>query len=297
MDFQEQFDRYREMTNREIKNTFAKKDCLQKSVYDAMSYSIMAGGKRIRPVLTLAAGELLGADIQDALRLGIAIECIHTYSLIHDDLPCMDDDDLRRGRPTCHKRFGEAIALLAGDGLLTMAFEILTDVSAYKSLPEETILRITYEVAKAAGSDGMIGGQVVDLESEGKPDITEKTLTYMHNRKTGALIRAAVLAGAIAAGATDEQAKALNEFADGIGLAFQVQDDILDCIGNTEVLGKPIGSDAENEKTTYVTLLGLENARKKAQELTQNAIAALDIFDDKAEFLKEFANYLMERMN
>ncbi len=295
MNFQEQFDRYRNLVNNEIDKVFYKRECLQKSVYDAMAYSVKAGGKRIRPVLALAVGDMLGADLEDVLKFGVAIECIHTYSLIHDDLPCMDNDDLRRGMPTCHKKFGESTALLAGDGLLTMAFELLTDFSAYKTLSAETVLKATREIAKAAGCAGMIGGQVVDLESEGSPNVTEKTLTYMHNRKTGALIRVSVLAGAIAAGADEKKTEALIRFADGIGLAFQVQDDILDCTGDADVLGKPIGSDAENEKTTYVSLLGLDNARKKAEELTQNAISALDEFGIKAEFLREFACYLMQR--
>ncbi|MBR5614339.1 MAG: polyprenyl synthetase family protein [Clostridia bacterium] len=297
MNFQKQFDRYRKMVNDGIDKVFYKRECLQKSVYDAMTYSVKAGGKRIRPVLALAVGDMLGADLEDVLKIGVAIECIHTYSLIHDDLPCMDNDDLRRGMPTCHKKFGEATALLAGDGLLTMAFELLTDFSAFKTLSAETVLKAAQEITKAAGCAGMIGGQVVDLESEGSQDVTEETLTYMHNRKTGALIRVSVLAGAIAAGADEKKTGALIRFADGIGLAFQVQDDILDCTGNADVLGKPIGSDAENEKTTYVTLLGLDNARTKAEELTQNAIAALECFDEKAKFLKEFAKYLMGRKN
>ena len=297
MDFQKQFDKYRKMVNEEIDRIFYKRECLQKSVYDAMTYSVTAGGKRIRPVLALAVGDMLGADLDDVLKFGVAIECIHTYSLIHDDLPCMDNDDLRRGRPTCHKQFNEETALLAGDGLLTMAFEIISDLTSYKSLTADKVLKIACEIAKAAGCEGMIGGQVVDLESEGKTDVTEEILTYMHNRKTGALIKVPVVAGAIAAGATEEQIEALVKFADNIGLAFQVQDDILDCIGDEAVLGKPIGSDVENEKTTYVTLLGIENARKKAEGLTQNAISALDSFGEKAEFLKEFANYLMGRKN
>ncbi len=297
MDFQKQFDIYRKMVNDEIDRLFYKRECLQKSVYDAMTYSITAGGKRIRPVLALAVGDMLCADLDDVLKIGVAIECIHTYSLIHDDLPCMDNDDLRRGRPTCHKQFNEETALLAGDGLLTMAFEIVSDLTSYKSLKADKVLKIVCEIAKAAGCEGMIGGQVVDLESEGKPDVKEETLTYMHNRKTGALIKVPVVSAAIATGATDEQIEALAKFADNIGLAFQVQDDILDCIGNEAVLGKPIGSDAENEKTTYVTLLGLNNARAKAEELTQNAISALECFGEKAKFLKEFANYLMGRNN
>lgn len=295
MDFDKKIKHYQDITNKQLAEVFQQKNCLQKLVYDAMSYSIRAGGKRIRPVLALAVCDMLGGDINDAMRVAVSIECIHTYSLIHDDLPCMDDDDLRRGMPTCHKKFGEATALLAGDGLLTFAFEYLADLKGYKNCSPEAVLDIISEVAKSAGCAGMIGGQVVDLENEGNPNITEEILTYMHNRKTGALIRASVLATAIAAGADDKQKKALAQFADDIGLAFQIQDDILDCTGDEKTLGKPIGSDAENKKTTYVTLLGLDGAKERAKEVTQSAISALEIFGEKAEFLKELALYLLAR--
>lgn len=297
MNFKEQFNQYRNIVNDEINSIFCTQSCLQKEVYDAMTYSITAGGKRIRPVFTIATAEMLGADLDSAKRIGIAIECIHTYSLIHDDLPCMDNDDLRRGLPTCHKKFGEATALLAGDGLLTFAFELLTDVYSFNAIPTQNLLRINNLIAKAAGCAGMIGGQVVDLQNENKTSVSEETLTYMHSLKTGALIKASVLSGAFLANPTDSQIDALSRFADGIGLAFQVQDDILDCVGNTEVLGKPIGSDKENNKTTYVTLLGLDNARKKAEGFTKNAISALDEFGNDSCFLKEFAKFLLLREN
>lgn len=286
---------YVKLVNDKLKELFAEQSCLQKLVYDAMSYSVLAGGKRIRPVLCLAVCDMLGGNLEDALRFAVGLECIHTYSLIHDDLPCMDNDDLRRGRPTCHKQFDEATALLAGDGLLTYAFEYMTDLADFKKIDAKAVLKIANEIAKGAGCKGMIGGQVVDLESEGKSALDEETLTYMHNRKTGALIRISVFAGAVCGGASDEETEALLRYADGLGLAFQIQDDILDCIGDASVLGKPIGSDAENEKTTYVTLLGLEKAKEKAKTLTDDAIDALKIFGDKAEFLKELANYLMDR--
>ena len=286
---------YVKLVNDKLKELFVEQNCLQKSVYDAMSYSVLAGGKRIRPVLCLAVCDMLGGNLEDALRFAVGLECIHTYSLIHDDLPCMDNDDLRRGRPTCHKQFDEATALLAGDGLLTYAFEYKTDFATFKNIDAKAVLKIANEIAKGAGCLGMIGGQIVDLESEGKSYLDEETLTYMHNRKTGALIRISTLAGAVCGGASDEETAALLKYADSLGLAFQIQDDILDCIGDTSVLGKPIGSDAENEKTTYVTLLGLEKAKKKAKALTDDAIDALKIFGDKAEFLKELANYLMDR--
>ncbi len=297
MDFAEKNKSYVDMVNERLAEVFTKQNCLQKSVYDAMAYSILAGGKRIRPVLCLAVCDMLGGNLCDALRFAVGIECIHTYSLIHDDLPCMDNDDLRRGRPTCHKQFDEATALLAGDGLLTYAFEYMTDFSAFKNIDAEAVLKIVNKIAKGAGCDGMIGGQIVDLASEGNADLDEKILTYMHNRKTGALIKISVFAAAVCGSASDKQTEALLSYADNLGLAFQIQDDILDCIGEQSVLGKPIGSDAENEKTTYVTLLGLEEAKKRARELTDNALEALKIFGDKAEFLIFLANFLMDRQN
>ena len=271
MEFKHQLDFYTDIIEKELRKLFDRGGCLQKVVYDAMEYSLLAGGKRIRPILTLATSEMLGGNLENAIPSAVAVECIHTYSLVHDDLPCMDNDDLRRGMATCHKKFGEATALLAGDGLLTFAFEHISDFSKYKDSSPETVLRIINEVARAAGCLGMIGGQVVDLESEGKGDVDEKTLTYMHNRKTGALIKVSVVSGAIAAGATDEQIEALVKFADNIGLAFQVQDDILDFTGDEKTLGKPIGSDKENKKTTYVTLLGVEKAKTpKKPELSKS---------------------------
>ncbi len=297
MTFENQLDTYVGMVNDKLNKIFANNDSLQKSVYDAMEYSILAGGKRIRPVLALAVCDMMGGKMEDALRFAVAVECIHTYSLIHDDLPCMDNDDLRRGRPTCHKQFDEATALLAGDGLLTYAFEHMTDFSKYNNIDATAVLKVVNEIAKGAGCMGMIGGQIVDLESEGSPDLDETILTYMHNRKTGALIRVSVFAGAVCGGASAEEINALLKYADKLGLAFQIQDDILDCIGDADVLGKPIGSDAENEKTTYVTLLGLDEARRRAKDLTDSAIEALGVFEKKGEFLTELANYLMGRQH
>ncbi len=297
MEFKKQLQIYVDAVKDELNKVFAEKDCLEKSVYQAMRYSIMAGGKRLRPVLTLGVCDVLGGDMNDALRFGVAVEHIHTYSLIHDDLPCMDNDDLRRGLPTCHKKFGEPTALLAGDGLLTGAFEYLSDYNCYNSATPETIVKAVFELALAAGCVGMIGGQVVDLESEGKTDINEETLNYLHKKKTGSLIRVSAILGALAANADEESVAAVADFAEKLGLAFQIQDDILDCIGDESVLGKPIGSDAENEKTTYVTLLGLDAAREKVQQLTKSAIESLDIFGEKADFLKELAAYLVHRNN
>ena len=297
MDFKKQLDEYVSKVSTELGKVFAGEQCLQRSVYDAMGYSIMAGGKRLRPVLCMAICDMLDGCIDDALRFGVAIEHIHTYSLIHDDLPCMDNDDLRRGMPTCHKKFGEATALLAGDGLLTGAFEYLSDLSHYKSASPQTVIKAISQISAAAGCAGMIGGQVVDLECEGKTDIDIDTLNYLHYRKTGALIRVSAVSGALAANATDDDIAAIAVFAEKLGLAFQIQDDILDCTGDESVLGKPIGSDAENGKTTYVTLLGLKNARKKADEITSEAVEILDRFGKKADFVKKLALNLLDRKN
>ena len=266
-------------------------------VGQAMAYSLSAGGKRVRPMLTLEFCCMSGGVKEKALHLASAVEMIHTYSLIHDDLPCMDDDDLRRGLLTCHKKFVEATALLAGDGLLTYAFENLSDFEGYKTASAETVLKITNYIAKSSGTKGMIGGQVVDLESEGRGDLDEYTLSYIHERKTGALIRVSVVAGALIAGASEEEVNALSDFAQKIGLAFQIQDDILDFTGDEMTLGKPIGSDKENEKITYVTLMGIEKAEEKASHLTKSALESLNIFGQKADFLKELAKALLKRNN
>lgn len=295
MAFEERFNFYTKMINDSLNQELEEKNCLQKVVYDAMRYSILAGGKRLRPMLSLAVCDMLGGYTSDALRFGIAVEFIHTYSLIHDDLPCMDNDDLRRGMPTCHKKFGEANALLAGDGLLTGAFEYVADFSAYKKAKPETVLKAVFELSRAAGCDGMIGGQVVDLECEGKTNVDEKTLNYLHQRKTGALIRVSALLGALAADADANEIKAVTEFAEKLGLAFQIQDDILDCVGDESVLGKPIGSDVQNKKTTYVNILGLEEAQLRAEKITLDAISVLETFGQRGEFLREFAMFLMSR--
>ncbi len=258
------------------------------TIYEAMNHAMSAGGKRIRPTLTLAACEACGGKKEDALPFACALEMIHTYSLIHDDLPCMDDDDFRRGKPTCHKVYGEAMAVLAGDGLLTLAFE----TAAKADLPSERIVKGIQTLSHLAGAEGMIGGQVVDMESEGK-EITEVTLTFLHQHKTGALLRAAVLLGGIAAGGTEEELEQLNAYGEALGLAFQIQDDILDVTG-TNALGKPIGSDAEQGKTTFVTMFGLERSRSLAKEYTQKAIRAAEKLN-KSDFFIALAEQLMNR--
>lgn len=299
MEFSVKYQEYLADINQEIAQISTVPDCLQKSVFDAMRYGLTGGGKRIRPVLTVAVSDMLGGNHQDAVKVACAIECIHNYSLIHDDLPCMDDDDLRRGRPTCHKVFPENIALLAGDGLLNLAFELLSDTSRYEQLTDSAVVKLIAAVSKASGAYGMIGGQVIDLESEGRSDVTESRLRELHKRKTGELIRVAAECGCICAGVTDksrEEYQNILEFSAKLGLAFQIKDDILDVIGEEEQLGKPIGSDAQSQKNTFITLMGLEGAKAELAQLTQGAKDALRAFDD-AEFLLSLADYLLYRDN
>ncbi|MBQ7121435.1 MAG: polyprenyl synthetase family protein [Clostridia bacterium] len=257
---------------------------------DAMAYSLGNGGKRIRPMLALEFCRVCGGDYKAAMPLAIGLEMVHTYSLIHDDLPCMDNDDMRRGKPSSHKVFGEANALLAGDALLTLAFETVlsADISADKKA------KAALELAKAAGASGMIGGQVMDLANEEKAASLDEIKTT-ERLKTGALIKAAAAMGCIAAGATHEQINAAQTYCENIGLAFQIVDDILDVTSDEETLGKPIGSDSENSKSTFVSLLGLEDSAQYARELTARAKAALDIFGGEGEFLSELADRLSER--
>lgn len=260
---------------------------------EAMAYSLGNGGKRIRPMLTLEFCRLCGGDYMKALPFALGVEMVHTYSLIHDDLPCMDNDDIRRGKPSSHKRFGEANALLAGDGLLTLAFE--TVLSA-PNLSGEAKARAGLELSKAAGCSGMIAGQVMDLANEGKSASLDE-IKAAERLKTGCMIRVAALLGCIAAGADEEKIKAAEKYCGNIGLAFQIVDDILDVTSSVEMLGKPIGSDSANEKSTFVSLLGLEKSASFAKELTDEAKAALDIFGSEGEFLAELADKLLSRKN
>lgn len=261
----------------------------QDEVVKAMKYSLSNGGKRLRPVLCLEFARACGADRFDALDFACAVEYIHTYSLIHDDLPSMDNDDMRRGKPSCHKEFGEATALLAGDALLTHAFQIL----AGAELDDKKIALACGLLAQNAGVQGMVGGQVIDLKYESEtPDLQQ--LLSVHRLKTGALISAACLLGCIAAGADDEKIAAASAFAYDLGVAFQIKDDILDVVGSTEALGKPVGSDAENNKTTYVTVRGMENAQKDVEMLTSAAVSRLSAFEN-TDFLKTLALYLVNR--
>ena len=265
-------------------------------IHEAMRYSLFAGGKRVRPVLAIAAAEAVGAATADLLPVAGALEIIHTYSLIHDDLPAMDDDDLRRGRPTCHKAYGEAIAILAGDGLLTMAFEVLSDPRRMKSIQARTMVSMIREIAVASGVFGMVGGQVVDIQSENK-EIDFPTLEYIHTHKTGALIRASVRVGALYAKAGKRQFAALTRYGEMAGLAFQIVDDILDVTGKQEELGKDIGSDLEKGKKTFPSFLGLEESRRRAEEVVGEALDALKGFGRKADPLRELARFIINRVN
>ena len=260
-------------------------------VVEAMRYSLFAGGKRLRPILCLAASEAVGGGLQAAMPAGCALEMIHTYSLIHDDLPAMDDDDLRRGKPTNHKVFGEAIAILAGDGLLTEAFVLLSD---YNSLLPERAVQVIGVIAEAASYRGMVGGQVVDILSQNKRADLE-TVQQMHSRKTAALIAAATESGALAGKGSEAQVAALGRYGRAIGLAFQIADDILDIEGDTELLGKTTGADEARGKVTYPAAVGLERSRQAANEMVNDALAALEGFDDRANPLRSLANYIITR--
>lgn len=289
MDFKPLFEQKLNTVNTWIDKLSPNGEGLHKIIYDASNYSIQAGGKRIRPILAYAVCEMLGGNVENIMHYACAVEFVHTYSLIHDDLPCMDNDDLRRGMPTNHKKFGEAIALLAGDSLLTYAFECASSSANDAKITVKAINAIS----KAAGIAGMIGGQVIDINGAKNYD----ELKTVHKMKTGALIKLSAYLGAIAAGSTEAEAEAIDKFADNLGIAFQIKDDILDVESTTEELGKPIGSDDKRDLTTYVTLFGIDGAKKKLDEHTQNAKDALLPFGDKADFLLQFADMLLQRKN
>jgi len=265
-------DEYRQRIDGALTDLLPEGGVHPEKLLSAMRYSLFAGGKRIRPILVLAAAEAAGGKVEDALRPACAVELVHTYSLIHDDLPAMDDDDFRRGRATCHKAFDEGTAILAGDALLTLAFEVLSDVDGSAEDPRR--LQMVHELALAAGWKGMVGGQQVDMDSEGtKPELP--VLEYIHTHKTGALIRCSVVLGGLCANADQATMRALEDYGEKIGLAFQVVDDILDVTATTEEMGKDQGSDAERGKVTYPSLFGLEGARERALKLIDDAKSVL----------------------
>jgi geranylgeranyl diphosphate synthase type II len=262
-------------------------------LHEAMRYSVMAGGKRIRPILCLAAAEAVGADVETALLPALAVEILHTYTLIHDDLPCMDDDDLRRGMPTAHVKFGEAEAVLAGDALLTLAFEWVAGQPAPKPYGPTQLVQ---ELAHAGGSRGVIAGQIEDLAGEGR-DLDAEDLEFIHVHKTASLIRGAIRIGAIAGGASPDELDDLTMYGGDIGLAFQIADDVLNVTSSKEDLGKPVGSDAQRAKSTYVSMYGLERAREMANSLVDNAVACLPRLPGSIEPLEAIARYIVTRGN
>jgi geranylgeranyl diphosphate synthase, type II len=264
-------------------------------IYEAMRYSLLAGGKRLRPILTIASCELLGGNTQMALPTACAMEMVHTMSLIHDDLPAMDNDDYRRGKLTNHKIYGEDVAILAGDGLLAYAFEHMAKASS--EVPIERILQAVIHLAKASGAAGLVGGQVVDLESEGNPDVTLDTLAYIHAHKTGALLESCVVCGGIIAGGKAADLQRLSTYAQNIGLAFQIIDDILDITATSEELGKSAGKDLQAEKATYPKLLGIEESQRQAEALVKSAKAELEVYGVAAQPLQALADFITARRN
>ena len=288
---QEEWKKKREQVEAALAEELHAGDILDKTLAASMEYSLLAGGKRLRPILLMAAAEAVGGRGEDYLTSACAIEMIHTYSLVHDDLPAMDDDDYRRGKPTNHKVYGAGMATLAGDALLTMAFEVLLRQSGISDAVKLSVLR---EVSEAAGAKGMVGGQAMDLGAQGQP-VNIITLRRMHMGKTGSLFRAAVRTGAILAGGDAAELVSLTRYAESFGLAFQITDDILDVTGTTEDIGKPAGSDERNQKATYVTLATLPGAEKMARDAVEAAVEALAPLGDKAAFLRDLAEFLLSR--
>ncbi len=286
-------DNFNLLIENKLSSVLKVKDTEYSELISAMEYSVGAGGKRIRPKLMLKFAELCGAEPSKALNFACALEMIHTYSLIHDDLPCMDNDDTRRGKPSCHIAFGEATALLAGDALLTDAFSLALST---EDVPSDRAVAAALVLSRCAGSDGMIGGQVIDLKYEERETPLE-TVKELYRLKTGALLKAAAEIGCILAGASDEKLSAARCFAENLGLAFQIRDDILDIIGDEKLLGKPVGSDGKSQKSTYVAHVGLDKAQSDVEAYTDNAVKALEIFGDGAVELKELARSLMIRKN
>lgn len=293
MDFKVQLKKYQEQVNNELEKYLGKKDVPEKILNNSMEYSLMAGGKRLRPILVIATYEIFGKNINKCIPYAVAIEMVHNFSLIHDDLPGIDNDDFRHGKPTNHKKFNEATAILAGDGLLNQAYIVISE-DLIKSESEElkNKLKVFNEFSTAV--DRMIAGEYIDTEYEGK-QITDEYLEYIHKNKTGALLKLCVRMGAILANANEKDLEKLTKYAEKIGLAFQIKDDILSEEGNEEILGKPVGNDKELEKCTYVSKYGLQGAKKILEEMTKEAIEELKEYGDRAEFLRELALYIKDR--
>ena len=292
MDLKRYLKERKELIDREILKFLPPEPRYGKRLYEAVEYSLTVGGKRLRPILCMAGCEIVGGKLEDSLTPACSIEMIHTYSLIHDDLPAMDNDTLRRGHPTTWVKFGEATAILAGDALLNRAFEVL---SSWEFDPERKV-RIISEIASASGMLGMVLGQECDIEAEGRSDVSLEELLFIHRHKTGRLITASVVSGGITGGGSEEEIEALRRYGDHIGLAFQITDDVLDVVGDEEKLGKNVGSDAEKGKVTFVSFFGVEGALKRAREEVERAVESLEIFSsDKREPLSEIARFIVER--
>lgn len=293
MDFKQKLENYQKIINEELEKYMTEKDCPEKMLYQAMKYSVMAGGKRLRPILVIATYQLFNEDIEKCMPYAIAIEMVHNSSLIHDDLPGIDNDDIRHGKPTNHKQFNEATAILAGDTLQNKPYEIISQ-DLMESKPEELSEKIRVLEEFAQATKNMLSGQFVDTQSEGK-SISEETLKYIHQNKTGAFLKLCVRMGAILAKAPEKDIENLSIYAEKIGLAFQIKDDILSEEGDEKTLGKPVGNDKKLEKCTYVAKYGLENAKEILRKTTKEAIARLEQYGQKAEFLKELALYIENR--
>src|ERR1039457_1998303 len=297
MDLKEYLKEQCALVDAALDQVLPKETELPASLHKSMRYSVFAGGKRVRPILLLAACEAVGGDMNRAIPAACAMEMIHTYSLIHDDLAAMDDDEFRRGNPTNHKVFGEAIAILAGDALLTEAFILMSNPANMGKSDAARLLPVIYEIAHCAGSHGMVRGQVVDMESEGNPDVELATVQYIHTHKTGALLKASVKAGAILGGADEAGLAAMTRFGEAVGLAFQIADDILDIEGTTEEIGKDAGSDEARGKATYPAVMGLAAAKEEATAMMDEAFRALELFGAEADPLREIATYIVKRKN
>lgn len=294
--FKQQLADHKQLVDRALQDCLKNIDGYPPVIHEAMRYAVMNGGKRLRPILVLEGAGLGGGNPDSLLSLACAVEMIHCYSLVHDDLPAMDDDDLRRGKPTCHIVFGEANAILTGDALLTGAFEVMAAMAEIPGVDAGCLLRVIREIAAAVGSRGMIGGQVIDLEAENQ-ETDYDTLQKLHSLKTGELFRAALRSGAILSGIDEEGLAALDNYARHFGLAFQITDDILDVRGNEEIIGKPVGSDEKNLKTTYPSLFGLDRSYQLAGESVQACLDSLARFGPEADFLRQLALYTLRREN
>lgn len=294
MDLKVYLEEKRAIVDEALRKVFPEPGGPAAEVVKSMTYSLFAGGKRLRPILCMAGAEAVGGDGKALLPVACALELIHTYSLIHDDLPVMDNDDLRRGKPTNHKVFGDAIALLAGDGLLTEAFRLMASANMPNTMSPHALLRVISLVGSAAGYQGMVGGQVVDIRSEGR-QVEPSILEFIHTHKTGALIAASVASGAILGGGTEDETRAITIYGRNIGFAFQVADDILDVVGDSANLGKGVGGDARKKKITYPSVLGLARSKEIERALVEKALDAIKVFGKEAEPLRAIAVYIIER--